>query len=47
MLHGPSTNRWFDKHQLIITHNGKAGMLFEVIGIIKKNYLDYIIACSG
>ena len=23
------TNRWFDKHQLIITENGKAGINFE------------------
>jgi carnitine O-acetyltransferase len=29
MLHGTGQDRWFDKHQLIVTANGKAGMNFE------------------
>ncbi|PRP84915.1 choline/carnitine O-acetyltransferase [Planoprotostelium fungivorum] len=29
MLHGPATNRWFDKHNLIVCANGNAGMVFE------------------
>eukprot|EP01079_Euglenida_sp_SAG-EU17-18_P005804 gene5804-1035_t len=29
LLHGPSTNRWFDKNQLIVCANGKAGFNFE------------------
>eukprot|EP01117_Protostelium_nocturnum_P012641 TRINITY_DN4651_c0_g1_i1.p1 TRINITY_DN4651_c0_g1~~TRINITY_DN4651_c0_g1_i1.p1 ORF type:complete len:744 (-),score=195.84 TRINITY_DN4651_c0_g1_i1:63-2294(-) len=29
MLHGPGTNRWFDKHNLIVCANGNAGMTFE------------------
>lgn len=30
LLHGPGSNRWFDKHQLIVCQNGKAGICFEV-----------------
>eukprot|EP01012_Entosiphon_sulcatum_P069262 TRINITY_DN9996_c0_g1_i1.p1 TRINITY_DN9996_c0_g1~~TRINITY_DN9996_c0_g1_i1.p1 ORF type:complete len:752 (-),score=103.44 TRINITY_DN9996_c0_g1_i1:100-2355(-) len=29
LLHGPGTNRWFDKHNLIVCANGKAGINFE------------------
>lgn len=29
LLHGPGTNRWFDRHNLIITHDGRAGLNFE------------------
>eukprot|EP00759_Apiculatamorpha_spiralis_P053395 PhF_6_TR6183/c0_g1_i1/m.9273/K00624/E2.3.1.7; carnitine O-acetyltransferase len=28
-LHGSGTNRWFDKHQLIVTQGGQAGFCFE------------------
>lgn len=30
LLHGPGSNRWFDRHQLIVCENGKAGICFEV-----------------
>eukprot|EP00667_Euglena_gracilis_P002920 EG_transcript_2927 len=29
LLHGPGTNRWFDKHNLIVASNGQAGFNFE------------------
>eukprot|EP01060_Flectonema_neradi_P000262 TRINITY_DN10183_c0_g1_i1.p1 TRINITY_DN10183_c0_g1~~TRINITY_DN10183_c0_g1_i1.p1 ORF type:complete len:735 (+),score=141.91 TRINITY_DN10183_c0_g1_i1:62-2206(+) len=29
LLHGAGTNRWFDKHNLIVCKNGKAGINFE------------------
>jgi Choline/Carnitine o-acyltransferase len=29
ILHGTGTNRWFDKHQLIVDAGGRAGMNFE------------------
>ena len=29
LLHGPGTNRWFDKHNLIVARNGNAGVNFE------------------
>jgi len=29
ILHGSGTNRWFDKHQLIITRDASAGIVFE------------------
>eukprot|EP00668_Euglena_longa_P046549 GGOE01062234.1.p1 GENE.GGOE01062234.1~~GGOE01062234.1.p1 ORF type:complete len:720 (+),score=178.70 GGOE01062234.1:33-2162(+) len=29
LLHGPGANRWFDKHNLIVASNGKAGFNFE------------------
>lgn len=29
VLHGPCSNRWFDKHQLIVDANGNAGVNFE------------------
>jgi carnitine O-acetyltransferase len=29
LLHGTGTNRWFDRHNLIVSHNGRAGINFE------------------
>lgn len=37
ILHGPCSNRWFDKHQLIVCSNGKAGLNFEVTNCSTPN----------
>eukprot|EP00754_Rhynchopus_humris_P041630 Rhum_TRINITY_DN25180_c0_g1::Rhum_TRINITY_DN25180_c0_g1_i1::g.181418::m.181418/K00624/E2.3.1.7; carnitine O-acetyltransferase len=29
LLHGPGVNRWFDRHNLVVCKNGKAGLNFE------------------
>ena len=29
ILHGDGNSRWFDKHQLVVCGNGRAGIVFE------------------
>jgi carnitine O-acetyltransferase len=36
VLHGPSSNRWFDKTQLIVCGNGRAGMVTFFFFFLKK-----------